>query len=311
MILTCPECATSYFVPDERLGPNGRRVRCQSCAHTWRAVAEEPLDLVVSTDGAAAAEPSSAGFGRRDENAPETLADAPAPELPRAFRARAEHQRRMRRVVAVGAVWAGLACIFLGLMGAAFLFRVQVVELYPRAAAAYAMVGVPVNPVGLEFEAVKARPAPNRPGQVLISGALRNVRDRPIAAPVMRVALLDAEGREIGHQMLTVPGPPIQPGAVLGFATLAPDPQARAADIGVAFAPDTARLAPLEDIASPTASVEASSPASGLRGAIGVEPGMQAVEAEPLDVAALDATPLDFIPLDSGPGEALSASHHG
>ena len=301
MILTCPECATSYFVPDERLGPDGRRVRCQSCGHTWRAVSEEPLDLVVSADGEAAADAPPAGFGRRDEHAPEALADAPAPELPRAFRARAEHQRRMRRVAAVGAVWAGLACVFLGLMGAAFLFRVQVVELYPRAAAAYAMAGIPVNPVGLEFEAVKARPAPNRPGQVLISGALRNVRDRPISPPVVRVALLDAEGREIGHQMLTVPGPPIQPGAVLGFATLAPDPQARAADIGVAFAPDTAPLAPPQDVAAPTASVEAPSPAAGLRGAIGVGQGTQAVEAEPLDA----------IPLDSGPGEALSASHHG
>lgn len=299
MILTCPECATSYFVPDDRMGPNGRRVRCQSCAHVWRA---EPVEETLELTAPAEAEPE--GFGRRDARAPEDLAEAPAPELPRAFRARAEQNRRMRRAAAVGAVWAGLACVFLGLTGAAFLMRVQVVELYPRAAAAYAMAGVPVNPVGLEFEAVKARPAPNHPGQVLVSGALRNVRDRPISAPVVRVALLDAEGREIGHQMLTVPGPPIQPGAVLGFATLTPDPQGRAADIGVDFALDETPVALPEPIAPPTASVEAQTiearaVGAGLRGAVGVEHGAGAVEAEPLD----------GLPLDTLPREALSASH--
>lgn len=303
MILTCPECATSYFTPDESIGPNGRRVRCQACGHTWRASAhDEPLELTAPAEESRAAEPPA--FGRRDDLAPEALAEAPAPELPRAFRARAEHQRRMRRAAAAGAVWAGLACVFLGLLGAAWLFRVQVVELYPRVAAAYAAVGAPVNPVGLEFEAVRARPAPNDPGQVLISGALRNVRRHPVATPVVRVTLLDAEGREIGHQMLTVPGPEIQPGAVLGFATLAPDPQARVADIGVAFdleaRPQTAS-APEAAGAPPDASAALIAERQpGLRGAIGVETPRDAIEARPLDDA-----------LDSGPAEALSASHHG
>jgi predicted Zn finger-like uncharacterized protein len=87
MILTCPSCATSYFTPDEAIGPNGRRVRCRTCAHVWHASpAEEPLEL---SDPAEAAEvQGSNGFGKRDE-APESLAETPAPELPKAFRARA------------------------------------------------------------------------------------------------------------------------------------------------------------------------------------------------------------------------------
>ena len=99
MILTCPECATSYFVPDDRIGPAGRRVRCHACAHSWRAVADEPLELISTPeDGAAGGET----FGKREET-PET-----APELPKAFRARAEQQRRNRRMAAAGAVWRAL-----------------------------------------------------------------------------------------------------------------------------------------------------------------------------------------------------------
>ncbi len=288
MILTCPECATSYFVPDESVGPTGRRVRCQSCAHTWRAPPhDEPLELTAK-----AGEPDAAAFGKRDDLT-QSLAEAPAPELPKAFRARAEQQRRMRRAAAVGGVWAGLACLFVGLLGAAWLFRVQVVEMYPRSAAAYAAVGAPVNPVGLEFASVRARPAPNDHGQVLVSGALRNVRKHAVTPPVVRIALLDAEGREIGHQMLTVPGPAIAPGAVLGFATLAPDPEARVADIGVAFDLSARPQPAPAPVAPPGASVQFR-PEPILRGAIGLETTEEAIAAEPLD------SPRD---------EALSASH--
>ena len=40
MILTCPECATSYFVDDGRIPRRGRTVKCSSCGARWKALPE-------------------------------------------------------------------------------------------------------------------------------------------------------------------------------------------------------------------------------------------------------------------------------
>ena len=35
MIIKCPECETSFLVPDESLAPKGRKVRCSNCQTEW------------------------------------------------------------------------------------------------------------------------------------------------------------------------------------------------------------------------------------------------------------------------------------
>ncbi len=314
MILTCPSCATSYFTPDEAIGASGRTVRCKSCRHTWRATLDEPLELSRSST------PSEAvSFGHREEPEPESLAETPAPELPKAFRARAEQQRRLRRAATHGVVWAGIASGFAALLGSAWLFRVEVVEMAPRAAAAYAAVGLTVNPTGLDFEAVSARPVPSDPGKVIVSGALRNVRDNERIAPPVRVALLDAHGAEIGHAVIRIDAAPVLPGKVQGFAAVIPDPGARGQGVGVAFVLDEAETpapaphAPAAHAATrrpPAAPAPAHADAplphavaapadSGLRPAI--SPGATA----PLDMHPIDAVPV----VDTHGAEAVSASH--
>ncbi len=310
MILTCPSCATSYFTPDEAIGPGGRTVRCKSCKHTWRATLDEPLELSQSSTPG---EP--VGFGHREGSGsePESLAETPAPELPRAFRARAEQQRRLRRAAAHGVVWAGIASGFAALLASAWLFRVEVVELAPRAAAAYAAVGLTVNPTGLDFEAVSARPLSSDPGKVLVSGALRNVRDDERIAPPVRVALLDAQGAEIGHAVVRIDAAPVLPGKVQGFAAVIPDPGARGQGIGVAFVleddrpPAAASSAPAVHAATrrPPPAADVSTPAPPGVGPGGLRPVLSPGDAAPLDMQPIDAVPV----VDSHAQEAVSAGH--
>ncbi|WIY69341.1 zinc-ribbon domain-containing protein [Aquidulcibacter paucihalophilus] len=301
MILTCPSCATSYFTPDEAIGVAGRTVRCKSCRHTWRATLDEPLELSQSSPPAEAA-----SFAPRDEPESESLAETPAPELPKAFRARAEQQRRLRRAAAHGVVWAGIASGFAALLASAWLFRVEVVEIAPRAAAAYAAIGLTVNPTGLDFEAVSAKPLPNDPGKVIVSGALRNVRDNERIAPPVRVALLDAHGAEIGHAVIRIDAAPVLPGKVQGFAAVIPDPGARGQGVGVAFVLDEAPSraaaphapAPHADTRRPPAApapahAEAphgpapAAPADG-----GLRPALSPGAPVPMDMHPIDAVPV-------------------
>jgi predicted Zn finger-like uncharacterized protein len=112
MILTCPECATRYFVEDQRLGGGGRTVRCASCGSAWKAQAEEPLELTLSAEEGAVArtngEPLSFRATEPEGLAPQSLAAVSAEELPKAFRAQVEQKRKVREAAATGIVWAGM-----------------------------------------------------------------------------------------------------------------------------------------------------------------------------------------------------------
>lgn len=44
MILTCPSCGTQYALKDGAIPPEGRKVRCAACGHSWHQAAEKPED---------------------------------------------------------------------------------------------------------------------------------------------------------------------------------------------------------------------------------------------------------------------------
>ncbi len=75
MLIVCPSCASSYKIPDEKLGANGRTVRCKRCATTWFAKpeAEEPAADAAEIDPFAAA---VASIDRAADSADEIMARA-------------------------------------------------------------------------------------------------------------------------------------------------------------------------------------------------------------------------------------------
>jgi predicted Zn finger-like uncharacterized protein len=244
MILTCPECATRYFVEDERLGEAGRSVRCAACGAKWTARAEPPLELTRGELGAVAEDTPAHGASTELGEAGE-LSQLPAEELPRHFRGRIQTKEKVREAATSGAIWAGLVAGFLLLIGAAVLMREDIASLWPRAAGAFAMAGLPVNVVGLTIEDQRAQPALKGGHAVLsVSGSLHNVRNHPIAAPPLKISILNNAGRVLAVNIADPGGALIPPGESRGFAVDVVDPPVGAADVEVTFAANAARRAP-------------------------------------------------------------------
>src|SRR5690606_40713655 len=95
-------------------------------------------------------------------------------------------------------IWAGMAGVLAVLIAIAVIFRVDVVRLWPRTASAYAGVGLPVNSLGLVIEGVRfERALQDGHAALAVSGMIRNIEDRPVVSPALRISLLDANGKAV------------------------------------------------------------------------------------------------------------------
>lgn len=269
MILTCPACATSYFVSDTAIGPSGRRVRCKACGNDWRAMPEDaPLEL---DEGAVASAEQTASKPAPVTDAPteDDITNAP---LTQAFRARAEQKRRTQQAVKQGLGWGLMTVLMLLGFLMAYIWRDSIVARVPKLASAYQLLGIETNPIGLDFEAITTGFARNDVSQIYVSAALRNLRDREIVAPPIRIALIDRHGREYDHHIHHIEGAPVLPGGVQGFAVILPNTDGRFAETLIRFAtPEESAQQPaakapapaLTEHPAPTANEQKSTPKAG------------------------------------------------
>jgi predicted Zn finger-like uncharacterized protein len=226
MILTCPECATSYFVGDDKIGPDGRTVKCASCGAQWQARRETPLELTSSPDeGAVAAEADSVGELKGDE-------------LPKVFRAKAATEKKVLEAVAVGVVWAGLGAVILLIVVLGIVFRADVVRAWPKTASLFAAVKQDVNSVGLTIESVDLKRTLHEGHAAFsITGVIRNVEDRPVSAPPLKFSLVNARNKTLAAKIAKPAGAVIPPGQTRHFSTYMLDPPKGAEWLEVSFEP--------------------------------------------------------------------------
>jgi predicted Zn finger-like uncharacterized protein len=301
MILTCPECASRYFVDDARIGPEGRKVRCASCGHAWREVPPPPGSS-GEAESASSAAAASLPLGE-----PIKLRGARS-DVSSRLRDEAAEKRKTREAAAVGAVWAVLGAGFCILALGAAIFRTDVVRILPATAGAYAFIRMPVNPTGLAIEAVRGGPGLlNGHAALTVSGVERNVETHPRDAAPLRISLLDKGGHKLTGQVASPPASgPIQPGETRPFTLSFLDPPLQAASFQVEFAFDAMKPSarPVQRRAPPSPSPKPPAlPAAALklRGAAQPPsvPALQAKDAAPLPASSPYALP------------ASAASPHG
>ena len=239
MILTCPQCASRYFLPDVQVGREGRVVKCTACAKVWRA------------QGASAPEPEPApepffpSHHAEPELEPDTFLD-PEEEFAAAAQRRAEilrhkkaeaERRQRQAAVITAAVWAGIAAAIALCLALAVIFRIQVVKMWPGTATAYAALGMPVNASGLLIDKVQAAPAIVQGRRSLVvTGVLTNASAAPRPAPAFRVGVLDRTGKALAQRVITVPSVALKVGEARRFQLQVADPPPGAVDVEVTLA---------------------------------------------------------------------------
>ena len=225
MILSCPSCTTQYAIDEAQLGPGGRTVRCAACKTTWRAErVEAPIELAVEPP----AEP-------KPVKAPD-LKTVKAKTLPKSYRALQDYKKRMKALAAQGLVWGVLAAGFALVLTCGYFLRANVVQLFPRAAGAYAMVGVPVNATHLQIIS-QTGDKHIKGGRfvVTVTAQVRNLSDQPVPVPPMKVKLLDATLQQFDTAIMPAPGLIMDPHAVRTLVFDVPDPRDMSAHLDLNF----------------------------------------------------------------------------
>jgi predicted Zn finger-like uncharacterized protein len=246
MILTCPECATSYFVDDLRIPRGGRMVRCSSCGNRWRAYQDRseseaeapPDDLLVEDRPLPTPAPPD-----------EDIEFVAAPVTPRRRSAPAPKRRPIGLYVGVG-IAVGLAAV----AGVAVLLRQQVATVIPATAPLFAAIGLPVDVLGLVIEGVKAEAMLDAGKPALsVTGAIRNTRHDPVEAPQIRISLLDKAGKPVTTTLYRPLNAKVPPGAKRYFAVSLPAPPADLRDLEIGFEAGEKHIVPAAEPHATTA----------------------------------------------------------
>ncbi|MEO6013461.1 MAG: MJ0042-type zinc finger domain-containing protein [Devosia sp.] len=276
VVIACPNCGTRYQVPFATIGAAGREVQCAQCSKPWHAMADIPPPAAIDEDilfpgqetaldaafeaEARALEPAHpAALPQSLATDPEyerTLAEIKAAIAPKAKKAEINAidpallkkstqsfnmrqaklskrlpMARLRRTARLAALIA-----LVGLLLAGFVMRTEIVRAFPSLAGLYSAIGLPVNVVGLEFEASKTLTS-FRDGKpvMLITAKIRSVASRVVPVPPVLVSLLDAKDAIVYEWTVTPKAPEMEPGEIQEFSTEINAPPDGAAKVRLSF----------------------------------------------------------------------------
>jgi predicted Zn finger-like uncharacterized protein len=215
MIVTCPSCSTRYLVETQKLGVQGRMVRCASCGHTWYQA--PPAD----------APPRVELVGPEPEPAAESIEHGGLPAIP---------EKPSRRGYAVAILLVVLLVLAAAGWGAIFL-RSQVLAAFPQAAGLYSRrlglaASEPAFGAGLALRDVTPqRSTANGQPVLVIDGQIVNQSSFSCRVPTLKVTLRDASDKPLASWTFSAGVDVLAPGASAPFHTSYNQPMAEATHV--------------------------------------------------------------------------------
>ena len=151
-----------------------------------------------------------------------------------AFRERQAAKRRTMSAAMAGGAWGALTAACALVLVSAWMFRVDVVSLWPRAASAYAAVGAEVNAYGYSVgELTITRDNERGIPLLVIEGSVKNFDRRAHDAPNLRAILRDDHGQSLLEWSVPVAGGRVGAGQRRDFRSIVSDPPPASVEVEV------------------------------------------------------------------------------
>jgi predicted Zn finger-like uncharacterized protein len=214
MLIVCPSCASEYTIDPEKLGADGRTVRCALCRDTWFVSPE----TAASPDGDQAEGPT---------DVPEQVEKPVPPE-----RAGKSRVRRTSLAAAFGAV-----AIVLG--GVAWWWGAAHDTAHLKDGLGWAkrvLARAASGREGLGFENVTAAlSGTGEDASLLVAGEIVNRSQREINLSHLAILVRNEDEKVLATWTDAPPGSALGPGRTLRFATRLPSPPPDGRQVRVQF----------------------------------------------------------------------------
>ncbi len=252
MIINCSSCDTSYEVETSYFEPDGRKVKCSSCATVWFQEYIRPEDVqepdevedfeenqVTGTHEVTSEPQDGLGEPGADDASDDIKSEAQR-LVAAAHQKKAGRQRHNKQLISAMVGWGALAATIILVAGLSVTYRQNIVKILPSSAKLFAQLGLPVNIRGMSFvNVVYKRDFENGLPVLAIKGEVVNLTDRQLVLPRVRFGLLDQTDKELYYWTVRVDKKPLDPKARVKFATRLASPPAGAKGLIVRFAQAT------------------------------------------------------------------------
>lgn len=217
MQLSCPNCGATYEVPDNAIGPNGRKIRCRACETSWF----EPGHLPASTPLPQTPPPVAPPAAASAAVALETREESPAEADQAPPRRRRGPWLLLALVVLVVALGGVAATILMG----------------PDQIVSRLGMGDRRVPLGIAITREPDwRMIAGGSQLFAVSGRIWNPTNVEQPVPDIRAELKNAQGKTIYSWTITRPVARLAPGATANFDGAAVDVPASSSKVNVTFA---------------------------------------------------------------------------
>jgi len=181
-------------------------VKCAACGHSWFV---QPKSLA--------------------ENRP----PLPAHQV---YRERVREQRREKSRLFAVLSWLFTGSLFAVATTAAFVYRNDVVKVWPQSASAYRLAGLDVNRFGLDFADIeRARTFNDTIPIVTVTGRAVNVARTVVETPGVRVDLRDESGKIVATEFSFVTPVRLEPGTAGQFGVVVEPAPIESFEVVVSF----------------------------------------------------------------------------